>query len=204
MMHLPFSYLSPNTTVIPLKMPAQISATGVTLIGIPISLSRATWAAPSFSLLCEPGIDTDLTLATNVLQYLRMVRKTIVIEILYQLARRFCAFRTIFQAFRECAIPHFTFPTRDGYNIGQATLASQVLCLNLVPKVKANAIRHSIKQHIILPVVCTAYGTGAAIEAAVGDKDFCLTFHTTPLSENGISTTTSAQTGRCRMHSGWP
>jgi hypothetical protein len=51
------------------------------LIGIPVGNAAAFWAVPPLILLLNPGINADITLASDIIQDLTMVTEVIIIEV---------------------------------------------------------------------------------------------------------------------------
>jgi hypothetical protein len=189
--------------IISSKKTSQRTVTIRALAGIPVRLGGATGTTPPFVLLRNPGIYADLFLTANILQYFRVMGKTIVIETCHELAGGIGALGAACQSLCKRAIAYLALAARYGNNFGKAPFAGQIIRLNLMIKVKADAIRHRLKHQLIFTIVCSPYGTGATIETA-GCSELLLILHTTPLSESKSLTAISAQSGKCRKHSDWP
>jgi len=69
-------------------MSVQGSAAIATLAGVPVNRTAAMGAVPSLLLLCNPGVNADISLSPDIGQHFTVVGKAIIIEIDELLAGR--------------------------------------------------------------------------------------------------------------------
>jgi len=94
-------------------MSLQGSITVGALTSIPVDNAATVGAAPPLLLLFNPGFNTDLLLASDIVQDLTMVAEAIVIKIDDLLTGKISALRAVGQPFIEGACPQVTFAAHD-------------------------------------------------------------------------------------------
>ena len=95
-------------------MSAQGSAAIATLASVPVNRTAATGAAPSRLLLCNPGVNADIPLSSDISQHFIVMRKAIIVEIDELLAGRISTLVTVCQPLLKGTGAEPTNATRKG------------------------------------------------------------------------------------------
>jgi len=83
------------------------------LTGIPVDTAATFGAAPPLLLFFNPGINTDLLLASDIVQDLTVVAEAIVIKIDDLLTGKIGALRAVSQPFLQGACPQVALSAHD-------------------------------------------------------------------------------------------